>query len=204
MIICPNCKEEIEEDSHFCDQCGHELLYCSSCGHVGIGRRCTHCGGLMVSADEKEKQSKAPREAAAVPGNANAMPGMNAAGAMPGMNVASAPRRPAEGSQMPVQKGIPTLTLYNPTLDIRMQGVNGAIIGRRQGPYQQLFEGNMYISGIHAQLIYKPDAGWCIIDKNSSNGTKLNQRDLSPDVPTPMKAGDIVTLANINLQVSLT
>ena len=213
MIICPNCKEEIEEDSHFCDQCGHELLYCSSCGHVGIGRRCTHCGGLMVSADEKEKQSQAPREAAAVPGNANAMPGMNAAGAMPGMNaagampgmnVASAPRRPAEGSQMPVQKGIPTLTLYNPTLDIRMQGVNGAIIGRRQGPYQQLFEGNMYISGIHAQLIYKPDAGWCIIDKNSSNGTKLNQRDLSPDVPTPMKAGDIVTLANINLQVSLT
>ena len=204
MIICPNCKEEIEEDSHFCDQCGHELLYCSSCGHVGIGRRCTHCGGLMVSADEKEKQSQAPREAAAVPGNANAMPGMNAGGAMPGMNVASAPRRPAEGSQMPVQKGIPTLTLYNPTLDIRMQGVNGAIIGRRQGPYQQLFEGNMYISGIHAQLIYKPDAGWCIIDKNSSNGTKLNQRDLSPDVPTPMKAGDIVTLANINLQVSLT
>ena len=26
MIICPNCKEEIEERSHFCDQCGQELV----------------------------------------------------------------------------------------------------------------------------------------------------------------------------------
>ena len=193
MIICPNCKEEIEEDSHFCDQCGHELLYCSSCGRVGIGRRCTHCGGLMVSADEKAQQSQAPRQPAGFQENI-----------MPAMNVETPQRRPAEGSQMPVQKGIPTLTLYNPSLDIRLMGVNGAVIGRRQGPYQQLFEGNMYISGVHAQLIYKPDAGWCIIDKHSSNGTKLNQRDLSPDVPMSLKAGDIVTLANINLQVSLT
>ena len=113
-------------------------------------------------------------------------------------------RRPEPvGSQMPVQNGVPTLTLYNPSLDIRMVGVNGAIIGRRQGPYQHLFEGNMYISGAHAQLIYKPDGGWCIIDKHSSNGTKLNQRDLQPDVPMTIKSGDIVSLANINLQVSI-
>jgi pSer/pThr/pTyr-binding forkhead associated (FHA) protein len=104
---------------------------------------------------------------------------------------------------MPVQVGIPTLTLYNPTLDICMIGVNGAIIGRRQGPYMQLFENNMYISGVHAQLIYKPDTGWCVIDKHSSNGTKLNQREVQPDVPMSLKSGDIVTLANINLQVSI-
>jgi pSer/pThr/pTyr-binding forkhead associated (FHA) protein len=104
---------------------------------------------------------------------------------------------------MPVMSGIPTLTLYNPTLDIRMVGVNGAVIGRKQGPYQQLFVDNRYISGLHAQLIYKPDTGWCIIDKHSSNGTKLNQRDLLPDVPMSMKSGDIVTLANVNLQVSI-
>jgi predicted component of type VI protein secretion system len=84
-----------------------------------------------------------------------------------------------------------------------MVGINGAVIGRRQGPYTQLFEGNMFISGVHAQLIYKPDTGWCIIDKHSSNGTKLNQRDLLPDVPMSLKQGDIVTLANINLQVSV-
>jgi pSer/pThr/pTyr-binding forkhead associated (FHA) protein len=101
------------------------------------------------------------------------------------------------------KNGMPTLTLYNPSLDIRIVGINGAIIGRRQGPYQQLFEGNMFVSGVHAQLIFKPETGWCIIDKHSSNGTKLNQRDLLPDVPMSIKAGDIVTLANINLQVSV-
>jgi pSer/pThr/pTyr-binding forkhead associated (FHA) protein len=116
---------------------------------------------------------------------------------------AEAPHRIAEGTQLPAQSGVPTLTLYNPTLDIRMVGVNGAIIGRRQGPYHQLFESNMYISGVHAQLIYKPDTGWCIIDKHSSNGTKLNQREVQPDVPMSLKSGDIVTLANINLQVSI-
>ena len=171
MIICPSCKEEIEDESHYCDQCGQELVYCSSCGRVGMGRRCTYCGGLMVSADQQgasQSTTNAQQMLTSVRDNS-----------------------------------IPTLTLYNPSLDIRMVGINGAIIGRRQGPYQQLFEGNMYISGAHAQLIYKPDGGWCIIDKHSSNGTKLNQRDLQPDVPMTIKSGDIVTLANINLQVSV-
>ena len=191
MIICPNCKEEIEDGSYYCDQCGEALVYCSSCCRVGMGRRCTHCGGLMVSADELQKKQEQRQQASVVDTGPSVLP----------QSVVS--RRPAEGAQMPSQSGIPTLTLYNPTLDIRMVGVNGAVIGRRQGPYAQLFEGNMYISGVHAQLIYRPDSGWCIIDKHSSNGTKLNQRDLQPDVPMTMKAGDIVTLANINLQVSI-
>ena len=53
MIICPSCREEIEEQSYYCDQCGQALLYCSNCGRVGIGRRCTYCGGLMESAEEQ-------------------------------------------------------------------------------------------------------------------------------------------------------
>jgi pSer/pThr/pTyr-binding forkhead associated (FHA) protein len=145
----------------------------------------------MISADELIKQRQAPRSQASV---VDMMQSMRQ----------ETSRRAPEGSQMPIQSGIPTLTLYNPTLDIRMVGVNGAVIGRRQGPYQQLFDGNMYISGVHAQLIYKPDTGWNIIDKHSSNGTKLNQRDLLPDIPMSLKSGDIVTLANISLQVSIT
>ena len=195
MIICPNCREEIEEESHFCDQCGQELVYCSSCGRVGMGRRCTHCGSLMVSADEIiQKRQESRRTSISYTSNSlvNSI--------VQDLNQSS--RRP-EGHDMPVMSGIPTLTLYNPTLDIRMVGVNGAVIGRKQGPYQQLFVDNMYISGLHAQLIYKPDIGWCIIDKHSSNGTKLNQRDMLPDVPMSLKSGDIVTLANINLQVSI-
>ena len=195
MIICPNCKEEIEESSHYCDPCGQELVNCSSCGRVGMGRRCTHCGGLMVSADEYQQQQQQP----------SASSRAQSAASQSFSFVTQASVRQPDAPAAPVARagGIPTLTLYNPSLDIRMVGVNGAVIGRRQGPYQQLFDGNMYISGIHAQLIYKPDAGWCIIDKHSSNGTKLNQRDLLPDVPMSIKSGDIVTLANINLQVSV-
>ena len=194
MIICPNCREEIEDDSHFCDQCGEALVYCANCGRVGMGRRCTQCGGLMVSIDELlEKRSRHQQMSVSMSlGDASA--------SMVSMSIS---RRVPEGSDLPSQSGIPTLTLYNPTLDIRMVGVNGAVIGRRQGPYQQLFVDNMYISGVHAQLIYRPDSGWAIIDKHSSNGTKLNQRDVQPDVPMTLKAGDIVTLANINLQVSI-
>ena len=191
MIICPNCKEEIEELSHFCDQCGQELVYCSSCGRVGMGRRCTHCGGLMIGAEQYEQQQQSG-------------PSQTGGAASYAFMTQASVQMPAAGPSPVVnQGGIPTLTLYNPSLDIRMVGVNGAVIGRRQGPYQQLFEGNMYVSGIHAQLIYKPESGWCIIDKHSSNGTKLNQRALLPDIPMSMKSGDIVTLANINLQVSI-
>ena len=49
-------------------------------------------------------------------------------------NLTQSHREP-QGHDMPVMSGIPTLTLYNPTLDIRLVGVNGAVIGRRQGPY---------------------------------------------------------------------
>ena len=191
MIICPNCREEIEDDSPYCDQCGEALVYCVNCGRVGMGRRWTHCGGLMATVDELQNQKKAQQASIRESSQPSLLPD----------NMTS--HRVPDAAPMPTQTGVPTLTLYNPTLDIRMVGVNGAVIGRRQGPYAQLFEGNMYISGVHAQLIYRPDSGWCIIDKHSSNGTKLNQRDLQPDVPMTIKAGDIVTLANINLQVSI-
>jgi pSer/pThr/pTyr-binding forkhead associated (FHA) protein len=156
-----------------------------------MGRRCTSCGGLMVSYEEW--QHKRQPQMSDGPSLSSSMP-----------FTSHRVSRSVDGPQVAMPQGVPSLTLYNPSLDIRMLGVNGAVIGRRQGPYQQLFEKNMYISGVHAQLIYKPDSGWCIMDKHSSNGTKLNQRDLLPDVPMSIKSGDIVTLANISLQVSIT
>ena len=189
MIICPSCKEEIEEQSPYCDQCGQQLQYCSNCGRVGIGRRCTHCGGLMAAPGEKQQPS---------------MTSSHITAAEISRTFASERERSQAVAPPDVQiQGVPTLTLYNPSLNIRIVGINGAIIGRKQGPYQQLFEGNMYVSSVHAQLIYKPDSGWCIIDKHSSNGTKLNERDLLPDIPMSIKSGDIVSLANINLQVTV-
>ena len=109
------------------------------------------------------------------------------------------------GDAVPTMHGAPTLMLYNGSLNIRIVAVDGAIIGRREGPYKELFAQNMYVSGVHAQLVYNQDNGWCIIDKHSSNGTQLNQHALQPDIPMSLKNGDIVTLANnVSLQVSIT
>jgi len=98
---------------------------------------------------------------------------------------------------------MPVMTLSNETLNIRIVAMNGAIIGRRQGPYTQFFENQGYVSGVHAQLKYKPGTGWCIADKHSSNGTKLNQRAILPDVDMTLNNGDIITIANISLQVNI-
>lgn len=180
MIICPTCKEEIDNDSHFCDQCGQALLFCDRCGNVGVGRRCTHCGGLMV----------APKNA---PGEG--IPEMSES-----LKMEMATSGSMRGNQQQAN-GIPVLTLANDSLNIRIVGINGAIIGRRTGPYSHFFDKYPYVSGTHAQLKYSINTGWCVVDKHSSNGTKLNQRSLQPDVDMSLSNGDVLTIANINLQV---
>lgn len=183
MIICPTCKEEIENDSHFCDQCGQALLFCDRCGNVGIGRRCTHCGGLMV----------APK------GNMNVPDGLS--GLSESLKMEMATSVSMRENQQKKESNIPVLTLANDSLNIRIVGINGAIIGRRTGPYSNFFAKYPYVSGTHAQLKYAANIGWCIVDKHSSNGTKLNQRMLQPDIEMSLSNGDVLTIANINLQV---
>jgi len=191
MIICPNCKEEIDDGSYYCDQCGQALLYCKNCGRVGMGRRCTHCGGLMVTHQEYQRGSMLKATSLSVSESVSMARSLT-----PFMSAGDAVSQVASRS-------MPTLTLYNTQLNIRIQGINGAVIGRRQGPYAKFFENNMYVSGVHAQLKYNSNTGWCITDKHSSNGTKLNQRPLQPDADMSLKNGDIVALANVILQVNI-
>lgn len=190
MIICPSCKEEIDEDSHYCDQCGQALLYCVQCGRVGLGRRCTYCGGMMYTFDEVQSQKSKDSSLT------NTFNSFTA-------SIAASKRGSIDIPQQSKVLGVPQLTLYNGNLNIRIIGQNGAVIGRRQGIYQKIFESNKYVSSLHAQLMYSNDTGWCIIDKHSSNGTMVNQHKLQPDVAMSIKNGDIVTIANINLQVSV-
>ena len=193
MIICPNCKEEIDDDSHYCDQCGQELFYCEKCGRVGMGRRCTSCGGLMLSSEEYAKRARGHTAVSTSISSGfvsqDFVTSHRGDHTNPGMRQSGTPQ------------GIPQLMLNNSSLNIRIVGINGAVIGRRQGPYAQFFQNNMYVSGVHAQLRYNYNTGWCVADKHSSNGTKLNEHTMQPDVEMSLKNGDILTIANINLQV---
>ena len=222
MIICPACREEIEDDSHYCDQCGQQLLFCKQCGHVGLGRRCTRCGGMMAlrQGDGVEMQQNIRPEVNI--GVQPAQPISRVSPVQPAQRVASIPNAtiissPSNGSNKsasisvtpgisiasagPARGGLPVMTLVNDGLNIRITAMNGAIIGRRKGPYVQFFEQHSYVSGVHAQLKYKSGAGWCVIDKNSSNGTRVNQNPIQPEVETALKNGDMLTIANIELQV---
>ena len=189
MIICPNCKEEIDDNSHYCDQCGQKLFYCERCGRVGIGRRCTSCGGLMLAPGEQAKGPQLPQM------DDSLSTDFVSQGAIAGNDLP--PMANAQSSRPP------QLLLFNDSLGIRMMGINGAIIGRRQGPYAQQLSSQGYISGLHAQLKYNPQTGWCIADKHSSNGTKLNDHQLQPDVEMSLKNGDILALANVALKISI-
>lgn len=182
MIICPTCKEEIDDDSHYCDQCGQALLFCNQCRRVGTGRRCTYCGGLMVEAGATGDQHVSLR------GNLDSA-------------IATYGSIDVQVSRPGAMQNMPVLTLANDSLNIRIVATNGAIIGRRKGPYTQFFENQAYVSGAHAQLKYIPGKGWTVADKHSSNGTRLNQRQLQPDVDMMLNNGDILTIANVNLQV---
>ena len=99
--------------------------------------------------------------------------------------------------------GMTQLQLYNDSLGIRIVGINGGIIGRKQGPYMHFFRQQMYVSGAHAKLLFRPENGWCIADLGSSNGTKLNDHNLQPNVEMSLKNGDMVTIANVVLKVSI-
>ncbi len=188
MIICPNCKEEIDDDSRYCDQCGQALLYCVQCGRPGMGRRCISCGSLMMNYDDLMK-NRAQNQSSSV---SNFM--SQNFGHVTGSVRSSIPIRTS---------GIPQLTLRNDSLNIHLNGIDGAIIGRRQGPYHEMFSQYGYVSGVHAQLTYSTASGWCITDKHSSNGTKLNNRQLQPDVPMSINNGDIINIANVVLEVSI-
>lgn len=180
MIECPKCKAEIDNDSIYCDQCGEALAFCTSCGRVGIGKRCSACGAPM--AYPKQPMTD------------------NIDQPMPSISVTATSTVSSD-----VIRGcrMPSLVLGNVALGINIVGVDDAMIGRREGPYVALFQNNRYVSGRHAQLHFDKLQGWTIIDRKSSNGTFINGNKLLPDTPGQLHNGDILAIANISLKVKI-
>jgi len=174
MILCPKCKAEIEDKSWFCDQCGFELRYCSSCGKVGKGNRCTSCGGVMESLVSHAFHEDASIEVTKL----NTM-------------------------SVPIEEDIPRLLLINTKQNIQIEGKQNAIIGRKKGLYSELLKGNPYVSGMHARLCYMSGIGWTITDLNSSNGTFIDGFRIIPDRPEVLHSGNLLSLANMEFTVQL-
>lgn len=56
---CPYCKEMIDDDSWFCDQCGKEIKICPECHLPKRGTECPACGADLVSAKDIQRGGKA-------------------------------------------------------------------------------------------------------------------------------------------------
>ena len=185
-MICPKCKAEIDTDSCYCDQCGQEMRYCQSCRKLGKGNRCTACGGRMVPAIEYFKNPVLP-----VTSDVNSAPSGDEQET--GADIATI-KAPASMR----------LVLSNGQLGITIEGVDGAVIGRRHGIYQALFSRFPYVSGRHAQLYFDPNMNrWSITDLHSSNGSKYNDQPLLPGKPCILENGATIQLANITMTVAI-
>lgn len=57
------------------------------------------------------------------------------------------------------------------------------------------------VSRHHATLVPTPD-GWMFMDLGSANGSKVNGREAEPRVPVRVRAGDVISLAEVEARMS--
>lgn len=175
MTICPQCKEEIDSNSLYCDQCGNLLYVCPSCNIIGKGegKRCGQCGQLLVAAtmigNLSQQKSTSP-----MPTQEDKKPVI-------------APMK----TEMPNPQE--AFTLLCESQSVRLSLIDGGIIGRVAGNYIQQLSNMIYISGTHARL-NKNGAQWSITDLGSRNGTKVNGVQCNPTLN--FQVGDIIKMAN--------
>lgn len=75
------------------------------------------------------------------------------------------------------------------------------VIGKNASAVDGVVSFNKMISRVHCR-IDKHGSQYTITDLQSANGTYVNRVKLRPNQPHPIKAGDVIRLANSNFQVS--
>jgi len=179
---CPLCKENIDDDSRYCDQCGGQILVCSSCGRPGTGKRCIFDGKEMIPAGTTPSQT-----------DHIAQPQQPVQPQQPAAPVPSAASAsPAIGEKIKIS---------SQNLGINIEASNGDILGRTKGPFAGVLGRFSHISGAHCKLV-KTAAGWSIEDMGSTNGTFYNNSRLAPNVPVPVQSGTSLKLADIELLIT--
>jgi hypothetical protein len=174
LMQCPSCKENIDDDSRYCDQCGERILVCSSCGRPGKGKRCIFDGKELIPAGAAQSQTDQPAQQQTVQ-----------------------PSAPADAPQTAGEKI--KLSSYNHGIII--EAADGDILGRTKGPFAGILGSFSHISGAHCKLV-KTEAGWSVEDTGSTNGTFYNNTRLAANVPAPVQSGANIKLADIDLLIT--
>jgi len=191
---CPNkiCKQEIPDDSCFCDQCGVQLLRCEKCGFISTSKFCGKCSGSMSAIQPPD----------ASPSSSSA-PSTPVKEAPPPVPPPSAPSPSVSSSSATVIVSLPSEKILLCHLDgWNMEITDGNVLGRTNGPHAAALGKFPVISSNHAKVT-KANNEWFITDLNSTNKTFVNGVKLEPNVPVKIKQNDVVILANITFTVRL-
>ena len=183
---CPSCKEPIDNDSRYCDQCGGQIMICPACNVPRKGKFCSQCNNELVPAG-----SAAPAGAAA-PVQAGTAPA-----AQPAQAFTPPPSGPSTGSSAVISAGS-GLKLSSAAHGIMIEAGDGDVIGRKAGKFTGVFGRFNFISGTHCSII-KMGAGWAVMDLGSTNGTFCNGNKLAPNVPCPVSNGTLIKVADVEL-----
>lgn len=167
---CPYCKETIDDDSRFCDQCGKELCFCPDCRQPKRGTECPSCGADLVDA---------AHFFAAAPSDQIQHDTTTATTSVTGNTASTSAKTPAAPTRMEGEGLVLTL--------------KEGVFGRTTGIYPE-FSSKIYISGRHGELRCV-DGQWQVRDLGSHNGTFLNGAKLQTNVWVDLHIGDLLKIA---------
>ena len=215
-MLCPLCKETIDNDSRYCDQCGEQILVCSVCGRPGKGKRCIFDGKEMIPAGSVPF-SGSVAASAPVPSAELVQPTQSPLAAQPvqiplssvqavpiPMSVQAVPQNVAAIDTTGAANNTPgdnKIKLTSPIHGITIEAKDGDIIGRKNGAFANVFCHFNYVSGTHCKLVKTADS-WHIQDMGSTNGTFYNGIQLVPNALYPILSNTTVKIADIELLVT--
>ena len=189
---CPSCKNSIDDDSFFCDQCGSELYTCPKprCAKLGkAGKACSDHGLKLVSVKDASPGGTVSLQPAAA---AATSPSTSAAASL-----AAAPAAPRAPSAATARR----LRLHSPEHGIDIRPAAGDVLGRVNGPHVGVLSRFAQVSSSHLEIGQAGDGGWWAKDLKAFNHSYYNGRLMQPGQAQPLATGATLSLADISLQV---
>ena len=198
-MLCPSCKETIDDNSRYCDQCGEQIFVCSVCGRPGKGKRCILDGKEMIPAGCGPSAGSASASAPVQPVQ-TAQPTQSPLFAQP-VQAVPAPIPAQQFGTAINTLGADKVKLISQMHSIMIEAKDGDIIGRKNGAFASVLGRFNFVSGTHCKLV-KTSAGWHIQDMGSTNGTFYNGSQLTPNVLYPILNNTMVRIADLELLIT--
>lgn len=203
-LRCPNCGG-VSSDAEFCSECGaamapaavppaaaagpDDALACPVCGETRPGPFARYCDTCRYDFLSRQPFSAAPPPPAAPPPlSPEPLPAsVTTLGQRCDLraSVDLSLRQPDDPMPSDTRERIFPLDLAD------------HLIGRRSDSediHPEIVIGDPGISRRHLRILRAPDGSLAALDLGSMNGTRLNGAALEPNVPTPLREGDAVTL----------